>query len=118
MGNHNYVMLMDYLAILGDPRDARGKRYEWLYLLTVTTAAMLTGDQTYADMAAWAKRHKDARIHWLRPKRKQVPSESTIRRTVVRLDITLLEESTIFSARKAFSASSLPGQWRRCWRPN
>lgn len=73
---------------MGDPRDARGQRYEWPYLLTVTTAAMLAGYQTYADMTAWAKRHKKGLIHWLRPKRKEVPSESTIRRTVTGLDVT------------------------------
>lgn len=109
MSNHNYITLMDYLAVLGDPRDARGQRYEWPYLLTVTTAAMLAGYQTYADMAAWAKRHKDELVHWLRPKYKQVPSESTIRRTVIGLDVTLLEDAVANYLQRLDSEDGLQG---------
>jgi predicted transposase YbfD/YdcC len=93
MSKHNYITLMDYLAVMPDPRDARGRQYEWPYLMTVATAAMLAGYQTFADMAAWADRHKRELIDWLRPEHKQAPSESTIRRTIIGMDVTLLEDA-------------------------
>ena len=63
--------------------------------MTVATAAMLAGHQTFPDMAAWARRHKYDLIKWLKPKRKQVPSASTIRRTIIGMDVTLLEDVTL-----------------------
>ena len=91
MSNYNYITLMDYLAGMPDPRDRRGRWYEWSYLVTVVTAAMLAGYQTYTDMNAWAMRHADELIECLAPKRRRIPSTSTLRRTVCALDVERLE---------------------------
>lgn len=93
MSKQNYITLMDYLAVIPDPRDARGQWYEWRYLMTIATAAMLAGHRTFSDMAAWANRHTDELLQCLSPKRKRVPSESTIRRTILGMDIALLEDA-------------------------
>ena len=93
MSTHNYITLMDYLAVLPDPRDRRGCWYEWNYLVTVVAAAMLAGYQTYADMNAWAVRNGEELIRALSPRRKQIPSTSTLRRTACGLDVVLLEEA-------------------------
>ena len=34
--------LVAHLATIPDPRKARGRRYEWVYLLTLIVAAMMT----------------------------------------------------------------------------
>lgn len=93
MSKQNYITLMDYLAVIPDPRDARGRWYEWQYLMTIATAAMLAGQKTFEDMAAWGRRNMDELIQCLAPKRKMTPSASTIRRTIIGMDIVLLEDA-------------------------
>ena len=113
MSKDNYITLMDYLAVLPDPRDRRGCWYEWNYLVTVVAAAMLAGYQTYADMNAWAARNGEELIRALSPKRKQIPSTSTLRRTVCGLDVVLLEEA-VASYLQALDSDDLPEafDWR------
>ena len=47
MGLHHVTTLpsslVDHLATIPDPRRQRGRSYEWLFLLTLLVAAMLTG---------------------------------------------------------------------------
>ena len=43
MSTMNYITLDETLAQVADPRDARGKRFEWLFLLVVIGAALMSG---------------------------------------------------------------------------
>lgn len=91
MSQSNYITLMSHLAGMPDPRDRRGRRYEWDYLVTLVAAAMLAGYGTYKDMAAWVDEHAQELVACLKPKRARVASESTLRRTVCGLEVTELE---------------------------
>ena len=92
MSQSNYITLMSYMADMPDPRSPRGKRYEWTYLVTLVSAAMLAGYETYKDMASWVNENAKELIACLKPRRKTVASVSTLRRTVCELDVIELEQ--------------------------
>jgi len=43
--------LVEYLATIPDPRSRRGRRYEWLFLLTLIAAAMMMGESTLVGIS-------------------------------------------------------------------
>ena len=43
--------LVEYLAMIPDPRSPQGRRYEWLFLLTLIAAAMMTGESTLVGIS-------------------------------------------------------------------
>jgi predicted transposase YbfD/YdcC len=83
--------LVAHLARIPDPRDVRGRRYEWLYLLTVIAAAMMSGESNPTGINAWVSAHKEELIGWLRPARRHVPSLTTLRRVFYAISIEALE---------------------------
>jgi hypothetical protein len=46
MDQPQYTSLLEALAVVPDPRKARGKRYPWLLLLTLLAAGLASGQQT------------------------------------------------------------------------
>jgi predicted transposase YbfD/YdcC len=57
-----------WMETLPDPRDPRGRRYPWAFLLTVMAAALLSGPRSVRAMAQWAQDHAAAvRQAWPRP---------------------------------------------------
>lgn len=51
MDHNQYSTLMETLAVVPDPRKARGKRYSWLLLLTLLAAGLASGHQTVHAIA-------------------------------------------------------------------
>jgi hypothetical protein len=51
MDRGQYITLMDVLRALPDPRQARGKRYPWLLLLTLLAVGLASGQQTAHTIA-------------------------------------------------------------------
>jgi len=92
MSEVNYTTLMTYLGDLPDPRAVRGRRYEWLYLLTLLAAALLAGQQGLLAMWQWLFYHRGELVVSLRPKRGCLPSLATLRRVLCDLDVAVLEE--------------------------
>jgi predicted transposase YbfD/YdcC len=87
--------LLAYLAAIPDPRAARGRRHALTAVLAMAAAAVLTGARSFAAIAEWAAdapqpvraalgARRDTPGHW------SVPSETTIRRTLARIDPALL----------------------------
>jgi hypothetical protein len=84
--------LLTYLAAVPDPRAARGRRHPLVAILAMAAAAVLTGARSFAAIAEWAAdtsqpiraalgaRHDPLAGGFL------VPTETTIRRTLGRLD--------------------------------
>ncbi len=91
MNQPNYTMLMAHMADVPDPRSRRGKQYEWTYLLTILCGALLCGHTSIRGMAHWAFHHAQEIIEVLQPKRKIVPSASTLYRVLRQIDVTELE---------------------------
>jgi len=83
--------LLAYLATIPDPRTARGRRHPLIAILAMAAAAVLGGARSLAAIAEWAAdapqpvraalgARRDAPNHWA------VPAETTIRKTLTRLD--------------------------------
>ena len=92
MGQKEYATLTQVFQGIPDPRKARGKRYPWLYLLALLGAALASGQQTAHAIAHWIMLHGPELIEHLCPPRKSIPSESTIRRALHGIDISILEK--------------------------
>ncbi len=91
MDQPQYTKLMALVAALPDPRHARGKQLEWPFIWGVMLTAMLSQYRTPTAIAQWAKHHASALLAAFRPARRRVPSESTIRRALQRVDVAALE---------------------------
>jgi len=91
MSPTNYSTLSACLADVPDPRDARGKRHEWLYLLTLIGVALLAGQRSWVAMVSWLVAHQAELIAALQPKRRRLPSLSTLRRRLCAIDVSDLE---------------------------
>ncbi len=87
MDRKQYSTLLDALAAVPDPRQARGKRHDWTFLLGVIAAAVLSGQRSAAAIAQWAHEHAQALVATFHPQRQRVPSEATIRRTLRHVDV-------------------------------
>ena len=90
--------LLAYLAAVTDPRTRTGRRHPLVAILVLAAAAVLAGARSVAAIAEWAAdapqpvraalgTRRDPRTgHWVWA----VPSETTIRRTLARLDAEAL----------------------------
>jgi predicted transposase YbfD/YdcC len=85
--------LVAHLATIPDPRSRRGRRYEWLYLLTLIAAAMMSGESTLVGISQWISGHQAALLTYLPSKRATMPSLTTVRRVLCTLDVTALEQA-------------------------
>jgi predicted transposase YbfD/YdcC len=109
MNQINYTTLYACLADLPDGRHAQGKRYEWLYLLTLIAAALLAGQRSLTAMGDWLLQHKDELLEALKPKRKCLPSLSTLRRVVCELEIATLEARLASYTQSLDQSDPIPG---------
>ncbi len=91
MDQPQYSNLMAVLAEVPDPRKARGKQLEWWLILGVIAVALLSQQQGGAAIAQWVKEHAATLVAAFRPARGRVPSESTLRRALQRVDVAELE---------------------------
>jgi predicted transposase YbfD/YdcC len=91
--------LLAYLATIGDPRRPSGRRHPLVAILAMAAAAVLTGARSITAIAEWAADAPQpvrAALGARRadPDRWVVPAESTIRRTLARVDPDLLAAVT------------------------
>jgi predicted transposase YbfD/YdcC len=87
--------LLAYLATIADPRARCGRRHPLVAILAIAAAAVLTGARSMTAIAEWAAdtpqpvraalgARRDGPDRWV------VPTETTIRRTLARVDPTVL----------------------------
>lgn len=91
MDQPQYSSLMALVAQVPDSRPARGKQLEWAFIWGVIVSALLSQQRSPTAMAQWARCHATTLVTAFRPARGRVPSESTIRRALQRVDIVALE---------------------------
>ena len=103
MDQPEYTTLMDVLAVIPDPRKARGKRFAWTLLLTLLAAGLASGQQTAHAIAQWVVLHAE-QLRAALPILSRLPSESTLLRTLRQIDVTLLE-TTMASLTQPHSAA-------------
>jgi len=82
--------LLAVLARVADPRHRRGVRHQLAVILGLALCAVVAGARSFTAVAEWAA---DADEHTLRMLgvRGAVPSESTFRRTLQRLDADVFD---------------------------
>lgn len=91
MDQPQYTKIMAVVAEVPDPRQARGKQLEWPFIWGVIVSALLSQQRTPAAIGQWAQRQATALLAAFQPARGRVPSESTIRRALQRVDVAALE---------------------------
>lgn len=91
MDGAQYTTLVEALKDIPDPRRARGKRYTWLFLLTLIAAAMASGQKTLYAMADWIHLNAEELGQHLKPPKGHIPSDSTLDRVVRAVDLQVLE---------------------------
>jgi predicted transposase YbfD/YdcC len=109
MDQSQYTTLMDVLAVIPDPRKARGKRHCWTLLLTLLAAGLASGQQTAHAIAYWLTLHAD-QVRAALPALKRLPSESTLLRTLRRIDVSSLEAALAQLTQPHSAAECAPSQ--------
>lgn len=84
--------LAKYLAQVCDGRSQRGQRYEWPYLLVLLAAALMAGERTLVGMYHWLHMHEAELVKLLQPRRRCIPSMSTLGRVLSKVKVENLEE--------------------------
>jgi predicted transposase YbfD/YdcC len=83
--------LLGVLARVGDPRHRRGVRYRLAVILGLAVCAVLAGARSFTAIAEWAADADEVTLEILGITG-AVPSESTFRRTLQRLDADCFDE--------------------------
>ncbi len=91
MDEPKYSTLMDAVVDIPDPRKARGKRHPWALLLTLISAALLSGQRSGRAIGQWIDEHTVELLTRLPIPQKPLPSTSTIRRALRAIDVVALE---------------------------
>ncbi len=92
MDQGKYSSLVDALAEVPDPRQARGQQYGWRLLMTLIVWAMAGGQKTAHGIADWTKLHEEALVKWLGLPYDKLPSEATLRRALRNVDMVEVED--------------------------
>ncbi len=87
MDQRQYSSLMGVLKDVADPRKARGKQLGSRFILGVSAAALLRQHRSAVAIAQWGWEHADLLRTVVQPARGRVPSESTTRRALQRVDV-------------------------------
>src|ERR671939_265755 len=97
--------LIDVLAEIPDPRQARGKRYPLVAVLALACAAMLCGYRSYSAIAEWGRNYGAALLQaWGFP-RATAPCAATLSLLFRRLDCARLEAALGQWAEAALAAA-------------
>jgi predicted transposase YbfD/YdcC len=109
MDQSQYTSLLEVLAVVPDPRKARGKRFAWGMLLTLLAAGLASGHQTAHAIAQWVTLQASA-LRAALPGLTRLPSESTLLRTLRLIDIAVLEQAMAGLTQPQAPAETTVGQ--------
>jgi len=91
MDARKYSSLMEAVVDMPDPRKARGKRHPWALLLTLISAALLSGQRSGRAIGQWVDEHTVELMTLLPIPQRPLPRTSTFRRTLRAIDVGILE---------------------------
>ena len=93
MDQVEYTSLVDALKQVPDPRHRQGRRYRWVVLLSLITAAMASGAHTPQAILRWMTLRGADLLAALPRALHRLPSASTIRRALSRADAEAFERA-------------------------
>jgi hypothetical protein len=96
--------LLEAFASVPDPRRKQGTRHSLAAILTLATAAMLSGARSLYAIAQWGRLQEPEVVESLGFSREKTPSVSTLHRLFVRLDLDSFE-----AALRKWTQSNLSG---------
>src|SRR5712692_6912210 len=82
---------MTALGEVPDPRHSRGRRHAWPLILTLISAALLSGHRNVRALGQWVEERAEELGGLLQPPRGRLPSTATLRRALWAVDIEALE---------------------------
>lgn len=82
-----YSTLIEALKDIPDPRHARGKRHEWRIILALIVLGILNGEHTVHGISRWVTINNDILLALIQPIRGYLPSEATLRRALLLMDV-------------------------------
>jgi len=92
MDQRELTRLWSYWARVPDPRQRRGKRYAWPFLLAIICFGLASGQKTIWAIAQWARLCEKKIREMLMPKYGHIPSAATLYRTLQGLDVEELDK--------------------------
>lgn len=93
MNQFEYSTVYEALKAIPDPRAARGQRHDWGLILLLIVAALASGQRNGRAIGQWVSERQAELIEKLKPQRGNLPSPSTLRRGLQRIDLVALEQS-------------------------
>jgi predicted transposase YbfD/YdcC len=93
---------------LVDPRDARGKRHDFHFVLTGVLLSVLSGKVLITEIHRYLKRHHQSLCKLLGVDHQKVISDAQLRRVLSRVDVMKLQG--INSQYFGFTSDALPGE--------
>lgn len=91
MDQPQYTSVLAALKVLPDYRQARGKRYPWIFLWSALCGALLSGQRSGSAISDWVVAHTPEVAAWLGLRLRHAPSASTVRRALRHVDVEALE---------------------------
>ena len=91
MDQQQYIRFWPFLQEVPDPRDRKGRRYTWSFLLALICIALASGQKQVYAIAHWCHLHGDELRAILPDSSSRVPSPSTFYRVLRQVDIAALE---------------------------
>lgn len=98
--------ILDAFAELPDVRQASGKRHQMTLCLALFTLAVTAGNRGFLAIGDWLKSYRSDLIELFHPPKQRLPSYSTIRRVLLRLDYQAYSAALA----RFFGVEPLPGE--------
>lgn len=103
------MTLLEAFATIPEFRRAKGLRHELPIVLMCILLGNLSGCISWRDHGMFIWRHRKPLLEHLRPAKERLPSFSTLRRVLLRLDFDALSSAFLTWARQHVSIE--PGEW-------
>lgn len=111
MDQRMYTTLVEALAEVADPRKRRGQGYPWIFLLTLVSAALASGQRHGRAIGQWVQEHAEPLRQALDWRGRALPSEATLRRVLRHLDLAALEDR-LRQLGEPLPAAPAPAPWQ------
>lgn len=100
------IEILEAFADLSDVRQASGKRHQMTLCLALFTLAITAGNRGFLAIGDWLKSYRCELIELFNPPQQRLPSYSTIRRVLLRLDYQAYSAALA----RFFGVEPLPGE--------